>query len=97
MGASNYAVCPKCWKEQVASEADALQRVLASYGKVLPDEFLAAQARLTTTRKDDFDRTFREDFEIYNDNEGSVHVDYHGMCSKCGVKLAFELEKEIEC
>ena len=33
---------------------------------------------------------FREDYEIYGAETGTVTVSYHGECQRCGLKLVFE-------
>jgi hypothetical protein len=39
--------------------------------------------------------TFREDYEIYGAETGTVKVYYGGSCENCGLTLNFEHEHEI--
>jgi hypothetical protein len=39
--------------------------------------------------------TFREDYQIYGADEGTVHVGYSGSCEKCGLRIDFDHEHEI--
>jgi len=39
--------------------------------------------------------TFREDYEIYGAEDGTVMVSYHGQCGECKTKLEFKHEHVI--
>lgn len=94
MGASNWAVCPRCMNRARAAEAAALAQVMASYGKVPVAEFDAARAAVIPVDPGDY-RTFREDYEILGAGEGTVQVSYRGHCGACGLHLDFKDEHAI--
>ena len=37
----------------------------------------------------------REDYEIYLNDDGSVHIYFRAVCRKCGIK--WELDRDIKC
>jgi hypothetical protein len=39
--------------------------------------------------------TFREDYEIYGAEDGTVTVTYSGSCQSCGLSLSFRDDREI--
>jgi hypothetical protein len=97
MSADNWNACPQCKDNKVDKVADLEKQVDGAYGKVSAEEFmrlngLLAQAKLEVDKDDWNDRTFREDYEIYGADEGTVKVSYSGSCTKCGLRLNFEEE-----
>lgn len=64
------------------------------YGKVSIVEFDDARVNLEQQRVNFANRkeTFREDYEFYGAQEGTVHVSYTGSCTKC--KLSLEIKEE---
>ena len=48
------------------------------------DEYMQMQAERDVMREETLLRTFREDYEFYGADEGTVTVDYSGSCQKCG-------------
>lgn len=94
MSASNWAICPRCLSRARKTEAEALAKVMASYGKVPLEEFDQARAKIETPNPADF-ATFREDYEIYGADDGAVKVDYSGGCQVCGLELSFTDEHPL--
>ena len=94
MSADNWAVCPRCVKQARAAEAKALAKVMATYGKVPVEEFDRARADIPDLDPEKF-RTFREDYEIYGAEDGTVKVSYSGGCDTCGLSLNFSDEHPL--
>lgn len=88
MSASNWAICPRCLARAREAEAAQLAAVMDSYGKVPVDEFDRARAEVKPVDPEDF-RNFREDYEIYGAETGTVEVSYSGHCGTCGLGLDF--------
>ena len=88
MGASNWAICPRCLARAREAEARLLAEVMARYGKVPLAEFDQARAAIKPVDQEDF-RTFREDYEISGVPTGTVTVSYGGRCEACGLELTF--------
>jgi hypothetical protein len=88
VGASNWAVCPRCLARAKAAEARKLAEVMASYGKIPVAEFDAARAAIEPVHPRDV-ATFREDYEITGAQDGAVVVSYAGGCETCGLSLSF--------
>lgn len=91
MSADNWAQCPRCTAVGEAKLQARDAAVRASYGKVPVAEFDNARRQLAVD-KASFERrdpTFREDYEIYGAETGSITVSYSGECRECGLRLSF--------
>lgn len=75
------------------------REVAAMYGVASVEEFDAARADLELAKREgireEHDETFREDYEIYGAQTGTVKVRYKGGCEVCGLSLSFEHEHEF--
>jgi hypothetical protein len=85
MSASNWARCPRC-TARAKKKADVAVAALAEAG--LDDGTFTVTGRTS-------EATFREDYEIYGAETGTVKVYYGGSCETCGLSLRFEHEHEI--
>jgi Kazal-type serine protease inhibitor domain len=94
VSADNWATCVKCLKDAQTKEKAEREAVAAQYGKVPIAEFDRLREALEPVHPEDFG-TFREDYEVYNDNCGTVQVTYSGSCHICGLELKFEHTHEI--
>lgn len=97
MSADNWATCPRCKDSKVNRVEELQKEIEEAYGKVSAEEFMRingqlAQAKLEADKDDWNDRHFREDYEIYGAEEGTIKVSYSGTCVKCGLSLSFEHE-----
>jgi len=61
-----------------ASNWDICPQCKEQYGGILGDEEC---------------RTFREDYEIYDADTGTVKVTYQGYCQSCGLSISFKHER----
>jgi hypothetical protein len=100
MSASNWARCPRCVQraEEVAAELKA--ETDRSYGKVSAEAFDIARMAYSDLERRLADewvtfRTFREDYEIFGAEEGTVKVSYSGWCDVCRLGFNFSHEREL--
>jgi hypothetical protein len=85
MSADNWTTCPRCAAERQEEIEKLDQSITESYGKVSVDEFDNQRSKLSMHRALPLDRTWREDYEFYGADEGSLHISYSGGCSVCGL------------
>ncbi len=88
MSADNWAICPRCLHEAQAAATAERERVQALYGQVELEEFEKQRAALSEPDDESF-RTFREDYEIYDAETGTVQIDYRGGCTRCGTSAVY--------
>jgi hypothetical protein len=89
MSADNWATCPRCLHAAETASANEREAVNAMYGTVPIAEFDRRRAELTDIDPEQY-RTFREDYEIYGAESGTVVVDYRGGCAACGASARIE-------
>lgn len=96
MSADAWRVCPKCKneclderKEKVALAERAAEK---AYGVVPPEQYISLKTKADLIKQDDWvtTETFREDYEIYTDEDGMFVVSYSGKCEKCGFAVLFK-------
>lgn len=97
MSASNYAKCPRCQRALDGTVETLRYRIVADYGKIPASEYSDLQGKLDVAirRAQVGSHTFREDYEIYGAETGTVTVSYGGSCSECGLELSFEDSRPI--
>jgi hypothetical protein len=95
MSADNWARCPKCQDKHDKEWALKVKKVESLYGKVSAEEFI--KARETIREKPKLEETFREDYEIGLDKDGTFSVGYVGGCTYkgCGFKVSYSYKKEV--
>lgn len=98
MGADNWEPCLNCRETlegEVAGTIRALEKSLKdAYGTLPVDEFMAlvgetrektsAQTARLEAQTDRNEHTFREDWDIYGAEDGTVTIEYSGRCTTCG-------------
>lgn len=92
MSADNYAKCPRCQKALDGTVRTLARRLEDGYGEVSIAEYTDLQNRLAeaAVKAKVGSQTFREDYEIYGAETGTVTVSYGGSCSHCGLSLSFK-------
>lgn len=95
MSADNWAICPGCVKEAHRAHRDLVLRAAEGYGRLSLAEFDALRAEADLGVNEEKFRTFREDYEIYLD-EDAVMVSYSGHCQKCSAGTDFRYEHAVE-
>lgn len=102
MSADNWTNCPRCM-DLNAKEITAMEeRLRDSYGKIPVDEYetmreAVVEAQYNRDANNAYSKyaTFREDYEFYGAENGTLEISYSGQCTKCGLKLQFREEKEF--
>ncbi|QDF15414.1 hypothetical protein SEA_MOLLYMUR_53 [Gordonia phage Mollymur] len=105
MSADNWATCARCSRDHLLAAAMVEEEVKLSldraYGEVSRGEYAAlereGERKVREAREVvdyQFD-TFREDYEIYGAETGTVTVGYSGQCTKCDYGVHFEYNHEI--
>lgn len=97
MSADNWAQCPRCTARAEAKFRARTAAIGASYGKVTVEEFDAARKLLASDMAAFENRrpTFREDYEFYGAESGTVTARYGGSCDECGLELHFSEDHPI--
>lgn len=97
MSASNWAKCPRCQRALDGTVKTLAKRLADAYGNVPAAEYTELQNKLAeaTAHAARGHATFREDYEIYGAETGTVTVGYSGSCGECGLSLSFNEEKPI--
>lgn len=98
MSADNWADCPRCKDTLVNNVIELEKELRESYGKVAMSVYESMQYRLQEARKAvekadsgyDRDNTFREDYEFFGAETGTITVSYHGQCTICGLECSIE-------
>lgn len=98
MSANNWTTCPKCFKENAAKIKQLRNDVNSKYGKMdripftnLQDKVDKEVAQLTKV-----DPTFREDYHIVMEGDGTFKVGYYGACIKCNAEHYFQHEDKLD-
>jgi len=95
VSADNWAVCPRC--EKLRQEGLAAERATLdlAYGTVPLVVFDAMRAELEAKLAEHPQRTFREDYEFYGIDEGTLGVSYRGSCKTCGLSFTLSQEHDV--
>lgn len=108
MSANNWAICPRCQAKDKADKQFAADRVAETYGHISMAEHDALREQVNNWPE--LEASFREDYEIYGAEDGTVKMVYRGQCMftpaeaktprnerrGCGAQLTFEVSKPIE-
>jgi len=98
MSADNWQICPKCIKnrqeEIQRAEEHKKSRLDTAYGTLSREEFSKLQTSLQNQpQAAPLKETFREDWDIGMQEDGSLLINYRGSCSSCGFAVNFKQEK----
>lgn len=96
MSADNWTQCPRCLKRRAIEIENKTAQTAAAYGKVTVERFDQMRAELESLRTDHIDNTFREDYEIFGAEDGTVEVRYRGACGTCNLRMEFGHSHEID-
>ena len=101
MGADNWAVCPRCLRNAENAKRALEAKAQAAYGKVPVEEFEKLREAAAVPINVEKLRTFREDYELGMEEDGTFEVSYHGSCSRrhpeqgCGYEHRFRHIEEV--
>lgn len=94
MSADNWAQCPRCLGREIKARKDAAAALEAAYGTVPVKEYEQMRRDLPPKAcKGNTD--FREDYSVYNDDEGTVTIEYTGACHVCGLSKSFRYSVDL--
>lgn len=96
MGASNWAICPRCAQQRADALDTRRAEVKAAYGTVTVDEFDQMRRDLTEAESAPIAATLREDYEFYGAEDGTVIAEYRCSCTKCGLESDFTHRHELD-
>lgn len=93
MSATNWAQCPRCLDRERERLRNLTLTAEAAYGVAERETYerLVAEARDAANEFDDEScETFREDYEFYGAETGTLHVRYVGGCAACGLETSYD-------
>lgn len=95
MSANNWRECPKCLREGVKEQEQAIADAKAQYGRVPADEYerLMQRARWVA-HPENTEETLREDWKISTDKAGKFYVSYRCSCENCDFEFSFNHEQD---
>jgi hypothetical protein len=94
MSADSWEVCPRCIR-RARTDLEALKAsVEQSYGTITREAYEQARSAIKEIDDEDF-RTWREEYEFYGAETGTVTVCYGGTCTTCGLELNIDEKYEI--
>ncbi len=93
MSADNWAICPKCKRNDEAEMVKRWEKAKSAYGKIPPDEYLVLLQKANQPIKEV--ETLREDYELGIDSNGLFNISYSAHCDKCGLKFTHNYKENI--
>lgn len=90
MSADSWTTCPRCKASREATNESKIEAIMATYGKISPMEWENARVSIDAILTDKLRETFREDYEFYGADSGTVIASYSGKCSTCGLAVHFD-------
>lgn len=95
MSAANWAVCPKCLDKHNTSLMSQRTELALAYGKVNRNQYEIMSKDLAKAQRSGPDITLREDYEIINNNEGIVTIQYGANCTICKFSFTFKTTLDL--
>lgn len=95
VSADNWTHCPRCKYNKKKDYEEKVENLRACYGTVSLDEFekrTKAVERCTPTENNLNAETFREDYEFYAAETGTLKIEYTGNCQECDLLCTFTHE-----
>jgi hypothetical protein len=96
MSADGWDTCPRCENDS-AEKIKELELALAdAYGNIELEDWLAMKEETKANIQwlESQEETWRENYEFYGANTGTLSIRYGAYCTKCG--LEFEYEEDVE-
>lgn len=95
MSADNWMHCPRCEQAHVENRQKEIQKAKNLYGVIGPDEYNAAMQIAEAIPESPEDETFRENYEIGMESEGTFTIGYSGHCTECDYSHDFDHTEEV--
>lgn len=98
MSADNWAVCPRCKRVRADALATETRLLAEAYGKIPVEEFDQKRKALAEHEREHEHpmTTFREFYEFYGVETGTLHISYGGRCTVCELEFSHESEHELD-
>lgn len=96
MSADAWRICPKCSVSIASKRELALIEADSQYGKIPVNQWTKLHDDAHSMPIKQTEETLREDYEIYTDESGTFHVDYHCGCTICGFRHNFKYEQLLK-
>src|SRR5258708_6440644 len=97
MSADNWANCPRCAYINLNEIQKLEEYVKDSYGKVNLEDYELLVEQLADVKHEKAQKigsaTFREDYEFYGAETGTLQISYRGQCTKCGLSHKIHEER----
>lgn len=93
MSADNWTTCPQCRQKELDRLGELSRQVSEGYGVLPIKKFDALRADLA--KGEQLKETFREDYEFYGADEGTVEWAYSGHCTVCPLEVSFKGERQF--
>jgi len=94
MSADNWALCPKCKKNDITKLIARQRKVADSYGRIPADLYEADVIGLKNWPK--LEHTLREDYEQGIDEDGEYTCSFRAACNVCHFSFTFSTKIEPE-
>lgn len=96
MSADNWALCPRCNKDQVNKLRLMKVNLEESYGKVDLKEYKLLEQEFYNTKKEVLEYTLREDYEQGMNKSGIYHISYSCQCTVCGFEYNYAYSYKVD-
>ena len=95
MSADNWMHCPRCLQKHQEDRDREIRGGKAQYGVVSPDEYANAMEKAEAIPEFPNDETFRENYEIDMESDGTFTIRYRGFCTTCGYEHRFKHTEDV--
>ena len=95
MSADNWAICPACYKREIANLEEQKKKFVTAYGKISEEKYLELQKIIEKGIDKESFRTLREDYNIHTEEYGTFSVEYRCSCSICNFNYNYEHTEDI--
>lgn len=95
MSADNWALCPRCVDNANTNQQELQSRVIEEYGKLPLTEWENLRKLANAGVDKEVFTTFREDYEIYGADTGTITINYSGTCTICGLSVQYDDSKRF--
>lgn len=94
MSADNWDTCPRCRKRLLAEHEAKVRAVVASYGKVPPETYMADFQAVQ--KQPQPPASLREDYQLGVNDDGLFYVVYRCRCEHCDFRHEFKHEQQLK-
>lgn len=94
MSADAWRFCPQCRKNIETKNKEAAKKVENLYGKVSSSEYLSKLKALNAP-KDNPEESLREDYCVYMDESGVLHISYQASCEVCNFNHHYKYDNKV--